>query len=177
MSHQALTWAVDGSDEVSIHAPLSLRFRRYLPQSTWLRWARTLLVCSLIVPFGSCSRSPGLAERDIDPLRLPIAGSVKYKGQPASGLMITFQPLQPQTGGSGARVMDGAFEIQAIDGLRPGKYLVRFYDMAAYSGEPARDAAGNPLPAIHVGPQYSDKSTLTIEVKDGTQNQFSFDLR
>jgi hypothetical protein len=171
MNHDALSWT-DTELDLRPRSPACISYRRLV-----LRWTLTLLTCALIIPAGSCSKAkPALAERDIDPQRLPITGSVKYQGRPASGLMVTFQPLSPETGGSGGQVMDGEFSIQAIDGLRPGKYLVRIYDVASYSGEPARDGNGNPVPSIKVPPQYNDSSKLTIEVKGGDANHFSFEI-
>src|SRR5262245_16119870 len=72
--------------------------------------------------------------RKIDPNRVAITGAVTLHGTPLSNAMISFEPVDKSLGlvASGATLKEGKFQIDAIDGLAPGKYRVKIYDLASY---------------------------------------------
>ena len=125
------------------------------------------------------------------PKTVPVTGSVTYNGQPVEGATVTFV-----TGGSGGRGAlgttdaSGKFQLttfEAGDGAIPGSYKVT---IAKTTGEtaPMTQEDGVVVPPTGGPPttevkdelplKYKDASTsgLTADVKEGGDNQFTFDL-
>jgi hypothetical protein len=82
---------------------------------------------------------------------------------------------------SGARIVDGAYEIPREKGLRPGKYVVRINAASALlSGIDARGSGGpgraGKLPEETVSPKYNSESNLAVEVTDDAMQTFDFEV-
>ena len=112
--------------------------------------------------------------------RQAIQGTVTLDGQPIPIGTIRFSP-ELQTGvASGGPIANGSYSIRAVDGLPPGKYLVRIYatqpDNSSEEGMPPGLATEKPgidlIPA-----QYNSSSELTCDVVDRNENRFVFDLK
>jgi hypothetical protein len=117
--------------------------------------------------------------RKIDPNKVPITGEITYKGRPLSGAVITLEPKQKGVEGTGVEVTDGKFSLPQADGLVPGVYVVRVFDMASFIGEPGGPTGGDDQ-AVRVGKfpaEYSEKSTLTFKVTAEGPNHLKLDLK
>ncbi len=138
------------------------------------------LVCSAILI--GCG---GPAEDPNRPATVAVSGTVTYNGQPIEGATVAFLPKVPAgTGASGRTDASGKFGLTAFqpgDGAVPGSYLVTIVKTEAQGGgEVQEDSSAAPavpkslLPEKYGNPQGSG---LTAEVKEGAENQFTFDLK
>ncbi len=58
--------------------------------------------------------------------RLEVSGTVNLKGKPiADGAIVTLSPRDGQDTEAMMMTVGGAFKLPAMNGLKPGKYLVR----------------------------------------------------
>jgi len=118
-----------------------------------------------------------------------IKGRVKFK----SGESINRGTIEYAESGSakanqsGARIVDGAYEIPAEKGLRAGKYVVRIYAPASLlspQGGPAvpgaRPAGGGgqapKLPEERVSLEFNSQSKLVVQVTDEALQTFDFEV-
>jgi hypothetical protein len=106
--------------------------------------------------------------------RLPVSGSVKFRGQPLPFGTIEFTSGRGIGGGPISR---GAYDIPAEHGLPPGVYQVTISAIRSPQvtpgppGPDAKDAGEEMLP-----PEFNVKCDKTVEVKRGEPNQFDFDI-
>jgi hypothetical protein len=88
---------------------------------------------------------------------------------------------------SGARIVDGAYEIPQDKGLRPGKYIVRIYSpssllspQGAQAVPGARPTGGGgqtpQLPQERVSPEFNSQSKLIVEVNGEAVQTFDFEV-
>lgn len=111
--------------------------------------------------------------------RIPIAGTVKYKGQPVATGTITFAPRDNTKGTiEGAPIAEGKYAFPSGKGLLPGAYSVAISASDAPAAEPAPDTApGAPRRFKEIIPErYNKKSKLSIEVSSTGKREFNFDL-
>jgi hypothetical protein len=135
-----------------------------------------MTMLSLLAALG-CQK-PEQPFREIDPNRLQVNGTVTFKGQPADGIFVSFEPVQKGPVASGAKVENGKFHMDAADGLVPATYRVKFYDLVSLTGgDPGATDETEKKPRIVIPPQYGEKSTLTVEVKPGINNTFKFEIK
>jgi hypothetical protein len=111
------------------------------------------------------------------PGRPRIEGTVTLDGAPVDGGSISFfQGSGPGSDKGNAAILGGKYVIEGdrARNLTPGSYTVQIFWLQRASGEGQGDAG----PAVKqlIPPQYNTKSTLTREVKSGT-NKFDFDLQ
>jgi hypothetical protein len=108
--------------------------------------------------------------------RLPVTGKITLKGQPIPEGTINFQSPDGavMTGGV---IKDSKYEVAADKGLLPGKYIVRISvaKPGTVAVEPLPGESGPPAEEL-VPPEFNAASTLEFEVKDGTKNEFNFDV-
>ncbi|MHB8897999.1 MAG: carboxypeptidase-like regulatory domain-containing protein [Thermoguttaceae bacterium] len=141
--------------------------------------ASVALVCSAVVI--GCG---GPAENPNRPATAAVTGTVTYKGQPVEGATVAFLPEVPSgTGASGRTDASGKFSLTAFDpndGAVPGRYLVTVTKTAVEgSGEVQEDPNAPPVTHKSLLPEKYGKpmdSGLTAEVKEGVDNQFTFEL-
>lgn len=106
--------------------------------------------------------------------RLPVTGTVLYKGRPLPFGTIEFQSSKAVAGGP---IGEGAYDIPAEHGLPPGVYQVTISAIRSPvvtpgpPGPDAKDAGEEMLP-----PEFNVKCDKTIEVKRGESNKFDFDI-
>lgn len=113
--------------------------------------------------------------------RLPVSGTVSWKGKPLDTGTVEFLPADPGISTqSTAVVTNGAFNIPKEGGLVPGRYkvVVSSPDPKTQQGPPdAPPGERGGYPAKdRIPPEYSTagKTKLTAEVKAGQENRFEF---
>jgi hypothetical protein len=111
--------------------------------------------------------------------RLPIHGTVTYKGQPLAAGTITFTPKADgplERTMEGALITDGKYAIPADKGLFPGSYHVSISAVEP-SGKPPGGAPGGPRRSKELLPErYNTQSTLSIDVDAKGKREFDFPL-
>jgi hypothetical protein len=137
----------------------------------------TAILLVVLVVSAGCSDSTGG--------RMEVSGTVKLKGRPIpNGATIQFVPLENQGTEGQATASDGKFSIAKVNGLKPGKYLVR---MTAGDGktavnpanpnEPPGPAGGtNIVSKDLVPPDWGINSKQQVTVKATDPNTFDFDI-
>ena len=119
-----------------------------------------------------------------------IKGRVKFKnGEAINRGTIEYARTDPAgTNLSGARIVDGAYEIPREKGLRAGKYVVRIYAPASLlspqgaQGPPGTRPPGSgkqalQLPEERVSPEFNSQSKLVVEVSPEPMQTFDFEVR
>jgi hypothetical protein len=106
--------------------------------------------------------------------RLPITGTVSYKGEPIDHGSIEFIPTAGGKTASGAIITGGRFTIPADKGLLPGKYTVKISSVEVPAGGGAFGAPSKEAKE-KIPEKYNKKSTLSKDVKDG-ETTFEFKL-
>src|SRR5690606_35988923 len=109
--------------------------------------------------------------------REPISGTVNFDGKPLDRGSISFEPAGEGGTRSGATIENGTFSIPEQRGLPPGRYLVR---INSADGEgPAEEMPGesNRLQRERIPPAWNTNSKEEIEVTDGGENTFTFDVK
>lgn len=137
-----------------------------------LRFAASALVCLLIVGCGPTG-----------PALHPVTGKVTLKGAPASGLQVSFMPVDAKQMAASGKVDGGSYTLysNAGAGAMAGKYKVVIAQAAAGSGGPptpeqmAAQYAGNrqgggpaqDKPSFPSEYSAADTTPLEVEVKAG----------
>lgn len=109
--------------------------------------------------------------------RVALSGTVNLKGAPLANGTIEFagQDGSPVTGGT---IVGGKFSIQAAQGLKPGKYLVRIsaiQDSGAPLGAPGTEGE-RPQTTELIPEEFNVKSTKYVDVSASGSNVFPFDI-
>lgn len=131
------------------------------------RYSTLVLLLPLAIALAGCSGDPSKT-------RLPVTGTVSFKGQAVAQGSINFFAEQGGALISGAPIESGKFSIPADKGLPPGNYTVRI--TSASSAEPKEIGGTQPAEAKELIPaKYNTESTLKREVKQG-QTNFDFNL-
>jgi len=113
--------------------------------------------------------------------RQPIWGTVSFDGKPVPHGAVQFQPTtagQPTSAGS--LIEGGHYSIDRMGGLVPGTYKVMINAQAGEAAALPKDQqAGKPRPVPKelIPPKYNTRTTLTVEVKQGEEKAFDFDLK
>lgn len=109
--------------------------------------------------------------------RLAVSGNVTFEGQPLDHGTIQFTPIEGEAGvGTGAMIQNGAYSLEAHQGLPPGKYRVRIF-----SGEQAGGAVeempgmSEEAPKERIPAEYNMESNLEADVSAGNTS-FDFNL-
>jgi hypothetical protein len=116
--------------------------------------------------------------------RLPVDGSVTLDGQPISKGQIIFLPMDGTSSPTaGAIIEDGRFSVPAEKGLMKGKFRVEISAMRATSQtDQSLNVASGQMEVVEklesiVPPRYNRESALIVEVEEGAQNSFPFELK
>jgi hypothetical protein len=114
---------------------------------------------------------------DSGPKRYPVGGTVKYKGESIKYGNISFRADSGATGG--ADIKDGRYEIPASVGLQEGTYRVAITYPDPKVPAPRPDEPPGPSAPVRemLPAKYNAQTELTAEVKPGTANDVSFDLK
>jgi hypothetical protein len=113
--------------------------------------------------------------------RVPVQGSVSYKGEPVDNGTISF--LTTGAGGeatnAGGDIKDGKYAIDAERGPKPGKYRVEIYwNKKTGQMVPVPGDWNNKMPETvqTLPPKYNKQTELTIDITSG-RNKKDFDLK
>lgn len=101
--------------------------------------------------------------------RHPVKGTVLHDGQPLKAGTINFIPEGAGASGTG-EVVDGAFSLDAADGLSPGGYRVEVYSSQATGRKiPNPDDPGATIDEVlsMVDRRYNVASTLRADIPPG----------
>jgi hypothetical protein len=127
------------------------------------------LACLVIGLAAGCGNSQG---------RLPLEGTVNFKGQPLTQGIIQFDSAESQTAAfaTGAPIKDGAYSVPGKSGLPPGKYTVRISAQSKPYFPPGH-VKGNPPATRELIPlAYNEESREVIEMKSAGANKFDFNI-
>jgi len=136
--------------------------------------ASTTAVAVLTLTLAGCGASDDLP-------REGVSGKVTLDGKPLASGLITFMPTSEAATQGGGMIQDGAYSIPRDQGLVPGSYKVLITSSGSGSEKQTdvvKDMPGMPPVAAKeaIPAQYNAKSTLTAEVKAGSENVFDFPL-
>ena len=107
-------------------------------------------------------------------VRLPVSGKVTYQGRPLLFGTIDFQSRNAVGGGP---IRSGNYHLPAEHGLPAGVYRVSISSVESVPRKPeppgpdGKDDGKELIP-----PQFNIRCEKTIEVKQGAENQFNFDI-
>ena len=105
---------------------------------------------------------------DKDP-RLPVTGTVLFKGEPLEhGNIQLLTTVGPPGPAAGAMIKNGRYDISKVHGLEPGSYRVLISSTMPVKAAPADWPAGASLPTVErIPPAFSsfEASKVLVEVK------------
>jgi hypothetical protein len=113
--------------------------------------------------------------------RQPIWGTVTLDGKTVAKGTIQFQPAtgaEPTSAGS--LIEDGKYSIDRTGGLVPGTYKVIINAQAGEAAALPKDQqVGKPHapPKELIPAKFNTQTTLTVQVKQGEEKAFDFDLK
>jgi len=112
--------------------------------------------------------------------RQEVTGEIRLNGRPLDDGIIQFAPLDGQTTGDGAQIVNGKYRIPKDKGLSPGRYKVTIYAGDGRSGagdaSPDPPKGGGKAGKERIPAKYNEKSEIVKEVTQGGPNQFDFDI-
>lgn len=118
--------------------------------------------------------------------REDVSGKVTLNGQainPKFTAAISLIPSdgRPVTEGGGGQIVNGKYLLTNTEGVKPGKYKIKFFINQYYdvkTGEPATEQTGE-YDMVHVAmvpSDFNDNSTIEFEVVAGKKNTFDYDI-
>jgi hypothetical protein len=129
-----------------------------------------------LVTVAAISLSAGCSSNKLG--RVAVSGNVKFQGKPLEKGTIDFRPVPgSKSVSSGAPITRGAYQIDTLRGLPPGKYEVRIF--SSKDVPPPKDAppgGGNPPAVELIPPEYNIQTTQIVEVTAAGPNHFDFDI-
>jgi hypothetical protein len=141
---------------------------------------------AIVIPLLLCVAG-GCGPKDTRVRRVPVSGTVFYKGTPVADADVVFDPAGATPAAAGKTDASGRYRLTTFDtddGAVPGEYNVAVRKVQVISGgKPANasdDYAGPPpnekwlLPAKY---GQSATSGLTATVKEGQPNEFKLELQ
>ncbi len=139
----------------------------------FLNIAVTFFVCLTASSFGCSGRT--------DTASVVVFGSVTVAGQPLSGAVITFEPMEGTRGPKASNsVFNGQYRIDESAKLQPGKFRVRVSMIppemlkqleSTTSSTEFKEAAGRAIAA-----PFDTDSQLTAQLSAGSENQVDFQV-
>lgn len=134
--------------------------------------AACLLACGSLVLTGCGADTGG---------RVPVAGEVFLDGQPLDRGSIEFHPQDAQGTLTGGMVTDGAFDIPAAQGAKPGKYQVRVFAASAGAEAdpnlPPGPESEQQVAVERIPARFNLESELEAEIGSGGNRDLRFDLQ
>jgi hypothetical protein len=129
----------------------------------------------------------GCGKTDTRARRVPVSGTVLYKGQPAAEATVLFDPVGNTPAATGKTDASGRYQLttfDANDGAVPGEYKVVVRKVQVIPGSKPEtasdDFAGLPPDEKWLLPTkygHSESSGLTATVKENAANDFKFELQ
>ncbi|HEX5442782.1 MAG TPA: carboxypeptidase-like regulatory domain-containing protein [Pirellulales bacterium] len=110
----------------------------------------------------------------------PVKGTVTLQGQPLADVVVSFYPEQGSRPPSGMTDAEGAFALSTFeskDGAPAGRYQVAIHEPAPEMAEGDYSLPPEKPPRFPVKYTNPRESELVAEVKSGSDNTFTFDLK
>jgi len=113
--------------------------------------------------------------------REAVSGTITLDGKPLDQGVISFIPYDPDAPTrASAAIENGSYAIPKAQGLAPGKYKVAISSPDGKTPAATPDAlpgpSGNFASKQRIPDKFNEKSTLEVEVKQGTSNKFDFTI-
>lgn len=111
--------------------------------------------------------------------RVAVSGKVTFRGTPLKTGAIELVSGDG-VNQSGAPITDGRYSIPALQGLRPGQYLVRISSAEEQGPVPAGPPGPESMTRQRrelIPSEYNTKTTLTATVPRGGTKKLDFDLK
>jgi len=128
---------------------------------------------SLLTLLSFSAVAPGCSKQN--PNRGQVTGTVEVDGQPAATGSISFTPIDGNTAGTGGSITDGRYVVDANIG--PSKVAINIPKVVGerklYN---TPDSPKMPITEEALPPQYNEQTTLTYDVKPGS-NEKNFSLK
>jgi len=137
---------------------------------------------ALTIILSGCSTKP-----DNRPRRVPVTGTVLYKGQPVANATVLFEPANDTPAAAGKTDAQGRYHLETFgsaDGAVPGDYKITVRKVEVIRGQ-----KGEQVPDDYVGPPPDEKwllpakyskaetSGLAATVKEGQTNEIKLELQ
>ena len=106
-----------------------------------------------------------------------IEGTVKLDGQPLADGTITFVPADGQTASAGGPIKNGVYSVEAPPGSKKVEIQASKVvgERPAYAGDP--NSPKIPITESIIPARYNTETTLTADLKPGTNDGVNFDLQ
>lgn len=109
--------------------------------------------------------------------RLAVSGKVTFQGQPLKTGTIEFASPDGERGG--ASIVNGAYDIPAVNGLMPGKYVARVTSVVSTEAAPEMPGESKAIEKANkdqIPAEFNTKSTLTYEALPGKSTTFDVSI-
>jgi hypothetical protein len=127
------------------------------------------LVVGCLLAFVGCENTGG---------KVGVSGSVTLQGAPLDKGTIDFFVPEATRSTAQASIENGSYSLPAVQGLLPGKYLVKISAIEAFDITPEEYAAGKkaPPPKERIPAKYNTESQQIIDVQKSGANRFDFQI-
>lgn len=125
----------------------------------------------------SVSLLPGLAGcgGETGPKKYFVSGNVTLNGEPVSSGEILFRPEEGRGNRDGARITDGAYEIESL----PGKKIIEItaYRESKTKFDESNPGERTPIQEQYIPEKYNKKSELKFEINESSPDNMDFELK
>lgn len=141
-----------------------------------MRAPRTLLIGLILLGCFSMG-----CDRQGTTYSVSVTGRITVAGEPLSGAVITFQPIEGTSGPkASAPVFDGNYRIEPTAKLRPGTFLVRVSMLPPEMIKQLGPQLSIDSAAVNSGrviaAQFDSESKTTVELHDNVENEFHWQV-
>ena len=114
------------------------------------------------------------------PARYEVSGTVTLGGEMLDEGIIDFIPMENQGSKTGARIVNGEYQVPKDKGLMVGKYKVSIVagdgSQTSGKGEPGAAKPGFVPGGERIPPEYNEKSDKVVEIKEEGPNRFDYTI-
>lgn len=129
-----------------------------------------------IAMFSVTATLTGCGGVDDAPVTVKISGEVTYNGKPMPKGAIIFRSTDGVGKSISAEITDGKYEVECTLGNKRVEITAMREEKGAVNKTLASGESG-PALEQYVPQEYNDKSTLTADVKDASDQKFDFPLK
>jgi hypothetical protein len=133
------------------------------------KWLGLCVAAILVLGFAGCENTGG---------KVSVSGDVRLQGRPVEKGTIEFFVPEAAQPAATASVEKGKYSLPAMQGLLPGKYLVKINAWEAFEITPEEYAKGKkaPPPKNLIPAKYNNESKEIVEVQKAGANRFDFKI-